>query len=190
MKTLVAVIAVVALAAGSYAVQQEDRPGAQKHQDQQQGIKVFKASQAEWKQADKMPQGVMKAQVSESKTGGSIWLVKFPAGTRVPAQMAQGDKVIHVHQGSLEIGQGAASGQPGRGAQDQPGGRGQEQPGRGGEGQLGQAQTVSAGDVVKISANSSYWLQAKTETLALVIMDSKGDASGQGPSEDPENKVK
>lgn len=180
MKTLVAVIAVVALAAGSYAVQQEDRPG-KKHQDAQ-GIQVFKASQAEWKQADKMPQGVMKALVCESKSGGSVWLMKFPAGTRVPAHMAPIDKVIHVHEGSLEIGQGAAAGQPGRGAQDQPG--------RGGEGQSGQGQTVSAGDIVKISANTSYWLQAKTETLALVAMDAKGDASGQRSSEDPENKVK
>jgi hypothetical protein len=49
---------------------------------------------------------------------------------------------------------------------------------------------ASEGDTIKISANTSYWLRAKGETLCLVAMDSKSDASGQRSSEDPENKVK
>ena len=122
----------------------------------------MKPSQAEWKQAEKMPQGVMKALVCESKTGGSISFVKFPAGTKVPAHTTAVDKVIHVHSGALEISQGA-----------------------GAAGQL-----ASEGDVIKISANTTYSIVAKSETLVLVAMDAKSDASGQRSSEDPENKVK
>jgi len=182
MKVLVIVGSLVGLAFGAAAVQ--DKANGK----QGQGITVMKPSQAEWKQAEKMPQGVMKALVCESKNGGSIFLVKFPAGTKVPAHTTAGEKVIHVHSGSLEIAQSSASGQPGRGQQDQPG-RGQDQPGRG-EGLGGQSQTASEGDIVKISANTTYTLHAKTETMALVAMESKTEASGQRSSEDPENKVK
>lgn len=185
MKALVVVASLVALAFGSVMVQEKDQErGANGKKQQGMGIEIMKPSQAEWKQAEKMPAGVMKALVCESKSGGQIFLVKFPAGTKVPAHTTAGEKVIHVHSGSLEISQGAA---PGRGL-DQPG-RGQDQPGRG-EGLGGQAQTASAGDIIKISANTTYSITAKGETLALVAMDSKGDASGQRSSEDPENKVK
>ena len=166
-----------ALACGAWAAQQEDKGQRGKGQKEGQGIVVMKPSQAEWKQADKMPQGVMKALVCESKGGGAIYLVKFPAGTKVPAHTTAAEKVIHVHSGSLEVGQGPASAQPGKG-QDQPG-------------QVaGQTQTASDGDIIKISANTSYWLHAKGETLALVAMDAKSDASGQRSSEESENKVK
>jgi quercetin dioxygenase-like cupin family protein len=182
MKALVVVASLVALACGALAVQDKDQErGANGKKQEGQGITVMKPSQAEWKQAEKMPQGVMKALVCESKSGGAIFLMKFPAGTKLPAHTSAGEKVIHVHSGSLEISQGAASGQPGRAQQDQPGR---------GEGLSGQAQMASAGDIIKISPNTTYSLTAKSETLALVAMESKGEASGQRSSDEPENKVK
>ncbi|HEX7898350.1 MAG TPA: hypothetical protein VF950_11365 [Planctomycetota bacterium] len=176
MKAFVIVVTVCALACGAWATQQEDKGQRGKGQKEGQGIVVMKPSQAEWKQADKMPQGVMKALVCESKGGGAIYLVKFPAGTKVPAHTTAADKVIHVHSGSLEISQSSAAG------------RGQDQPGRAEA--PGQGQTASDGDIIKISANTTYSLTAKSETLALVAMDSKSDASGQRSSEESENKVK
>jgi quercetin dioxygenase-like cupin family protein len=159
MKALVVVASLVALACGALKVQDKDQDrGANGKKQEGMGITVLKASQAEWKQAEKMPQGVMKALVCEGKNGGQIFLVKFPAGTKVPAHMSTGEKVIHVHSGSLDVGQAPATA-----------GRGQDQPGRGeGQGLGAQGQTAAAGDIIKIPANTSYWISAKSETMALV----------------------
>jgi hypothetical protein len=202
MKTLVAIVA-VALAGGSYvALSQEgqqppgqrdqgERYGAEKQQHQTQGIQVWKPSQAEWKQADKMPQGVMKAKVHEGKNG-AVYLMKFPAGTKVPAQVCQTNKVIHVHHGRLEFGQGQAGAGQERGL-DQDKNR-QTQPGQQDRGfsQGGQGQSASDGDIVKISQGTTFWFTASSETLAVVATDGpmKSDASGQSESPEEENKVK
>lgn len=189
MKTLVA-IAALALAGGSYVAlsqegqrqPQEERYGAEKQQ-QTQGIQVWKPSQAEWKQADKMPQGVMKAKVHEGKNGASVYLMKFPAGAKIPMQTAQANKVIHVHHGRLEFGQGQT------GAGQDP--NKQAQPGQQDRG-YGQGQSASDGDIVKISSGTSFWFTASSETLAVVATDGpmKSDARGQAESPEEENKVK
>lgn len=176
MKTLAVVVAVVALSCAAFATQQ-DKERSGKKEGQEQQIQVMKPSQAEWKQADKMPQGVMKSLVCESKGGGAIYLMKFPAGTKVPAHMAQGQKVIHVHHGQLEVGQG-----PAVAGQD----KGEKKGGL--EGQGAQGQSATDGDIIKIAANTSYWLHAKSETLAIVAME-KTEASGRA-EDDSEKPAK
>lgn len=203
MKTLVVVVGMVALACGAFAVKQEgqgERPGKQEGQGErpgkqegkfEQGIKVMKADQAEWKAAEGMPPGVMASKVAEGKNGACVYLMKFPAGTRV-SHTASANKVIHVHHGKLEFSQGGAGHRQGQGQGQQ------QQPGQGqpreayGQGQQGQAQTASDGDLVKISAQTSYSFTASSETLAVVMSDApmKGDASGQKESEELENKVR
>ena len=133
MKVLVIAVAVVC---GIFAVQEKS-----KKQDAR-GVQVLQPAQADWKQAEKMPQGVLMYKVAECKCGGCVAMVKIPAGTKVPAHLAEVDKVLHVHEGKIEIGEAE-----------------------------GKGQSVSSGGVVKISAGTSHWLTASSDTLILVAKD-------------------
>ena len=156
MKAFVVVGSLVALALGAAAAQ--EKQGGKKQQQEGKGVTVLHPTQADWKQAEKMPQGVMMYKVAECKCGGAVVMLKIPAGTKVPAHAAEVDKVLHVHEGKIEIGES-----------------GQAAEGRG--------QAVSAGGLVKISAGASHWLNVSEDALILVAKD--GCAEKSAPKESP-----
>ena len=143
MKTFVVVGSLVALVLGVAAAQ--EKQGGKKQQEGK-GVMVLHPTQADWKQAEKMPQGVMMYKAAECKCGGAVMMLKIPAGTKVPPHMTEVDKVIHVHEGKIEIGEA-----------------GQAIEGRG--------QSVTSGGLVKISAGSSFWMIASEDTLILAAKD-------------------